>query len=77
MNLIFGNDGGGDGLLMRAPLKTLFWDFGVGESKKCESTCSKYEGDYLMELSLCVSLTFLGASLVLIGSNSGIKSWFE
>lgn len=73
MKMIFGN-GGGDGLLMRVPLKTIIWDFGVGEIGKCESICSKYEGYCLIELSLCVSLTFLGAPFVLIDSDDGLKS---
>lgn len=35
MCLIFSNDNEGDDLLMQAPLKTLFGDFGVVESGKC------------------------------------------
>lgn len=60
MNGIF--DGGGvrGGLLMRAPLETLFRDFGVGESGKTLSTCSKYEGDRIVEFSLGIEkLLFL------------------
>lgn len=41
MNVIFCGGGEGSGLPMRTPLKTLFGDFGVGESGKCLLTCSK------------------------------------
>lgn len=64
MNLIFGNDDGEGDLLMRAPLKHFFGDLGVGESRKCESTCSKNERNRLTKLSLWVGFSFLGAPFV-------------
>lgn len=73
MCLIFGNDDGGDGLLMRAPLETLFWDFGIGEFRKCELTCSEYEEDCIMEFPFCVGLTFLEEPFVLTGFDYGFK----
>lgn len=54
-------------------LKNTFWDFAVRESRKYESTCSKYEGDCLVELALCVILIFLGEPFVLTGFDDGFK----
>lgn len=67
MNWIFCKGGEENGLPIRAHLRTLFWDFEVGEFAKSLSTCSKYEGDRIVELSLSVDLTFLGAPFIFTG----------
>lgn len=73
MCMILGKVGEGDGLLMRAPLITLFWDFRIEESGKCVSTCSKYEGYHFVELPLDVGITFLGAYFIFTDFVKGFK----
>ena len=51
----------------------VFLDFEIRESEKSTSTCSKKYGDYLVELSLSVSLTFLGTPFIFTGYVGGFK----
>lgn len=71
MCIIFGKDdesGKGNGLLLQASLIEFLLDCQIGECGKSESTCSIYNGDNLVELSLGGGLTFLGASFIFIRS---------